>query len=365
MKRNIIFYLPRSASISTAFHDLLNRWQTYAHALVSTSSEVGYVEIVTDEIPPEGFDQTPLKCTYSSRFRLQQFLYLYRETKSSDSTMIISGNNFDALLISLFIRALCRNVNVQASIHMEIDAVERLSGLKGLVKKILMHLMIPRVDSLRLVRESESQKAIDLFGLQASQIVVCPVPIIQDSLIDLNDLSFTKPKSKTLGYVGRIHVERNPLLWTEIALGVLSEIEGLEIVVAGDGPLLSQMKSRLSCYSSQTTFLGNISSRDLLSVWKRLHTLLVTAPFESYGLAAREALLNGCFVVAPRIDTYLELEKLFTEGIYLYESKFEAEQIIKRLLSGALDVDEIRSLRETFLKKQDEFLHNLALSWIE
>lgn len=363
MNTRLIFYLPRAKSVSTTFDDLLVRWQIYAENAAQFSQRQVSLEFCTDR----SFEETSypnLRSLNSGNSRIAQFLFLYREMKKDNcSKILISANNYDALLISILVRTLSRKVKVQASLHMEVSAINKMVGWRGTVKRFLLNHLIPQVDSLRLVRTSEASRAIERFNLRMNQVVVCPLPVSPNHLLSLEQLSSSLPRNQVIGYVGRIHEERNPLLWVDLASKILASKPSCKLLVAGDGPLRQVMQSRLSPFSNRVYFKGSLNSNDIAINWARVKTLLITAPFESYGMAAREALLNGCFVVAPDIEAYRELKELVPLGLSLYCNQSEALSSIDRTLRDSFSLNDIQSFREAFFIEQKRYLHNLASSW--
>lgn len=364
MSKRIILYLPRSKSIATNFQDFLDRWEIYTKALRRVSEDGNNIEILTD-VSFDSLSRDGLKSLFVGKSRLRQVLYLYHKLKHYKSdTVLIAGNNFDALFICLSIRSICRRTHVQASLHMETSAIMRMSGTKGLVKRVVLRTLIPRVDSLRLVRKSEIDRAIENFKLRETQVVVCPLPISPGLTLDSRTLSLSQPRLGVLGYVGRIQEERNPLHWSKIATQALKAFGGLRLVIAGDGPMRAQMQSSLQPFLDRIIFKGKLENKELMNVWSEIHTLLVTAPYESYGLAAREALLNGCFVVAPNIEANRELRELMPSGVRLYETFSEAVNEVKISLEQTLNLEKVESFRVSFWEQQQRSLEDLARSWI-
>ncbi len=336
----------------------------YVKALRRVSENGNCIEILTD-VSFDSLSHGGLKSLFVGKSRLRQALYLYHEIKQCDSeTVLIAGNNFDALFTCLSIRSICHRMQVQASLHMETSAIKRMSGLKGLVKRVVLRTLIPRVDSLRLVRRSEINRAIENFNLKETQVVVCPLPISPDLTLDSHTLSISQPRLGVLGYVGRIQEERNPLDWSKIATQALEAFAGLRLVIAGDGPMRAQLQSSLQPFLDRIIFKGKLENKELMNVWSEIHTLLVTAPYESYGLAAREALLNGCFVVAPNIEANRELRELMPSGVRLYENFSEAITEVMITLNQTFNLEEVESFRVSFWEQQQHSLEVLAKSWI-
>lgn len=353
----VYFYLPRCNSISTPLSEFVVRWNEYAKSLKKIGVTGSSVTLLMDDSVPEN-TWGDVSIVRLRKNRIIQFFQLaIRFKRKNGKATLIAGNNYDALMSVIFLRKLNPKLKVQASLHVEIDAIRASAGLKATFKKYLLKKLIPMVDSLRLVRAQEIIKAQEFLGVAREQIVVCPIPItIPEDPIG--------PRGQGIGYLGRIHAERSPFFWSEVALAV-SELEPTSLFfVAGSGPDERDMRSLLSPLGSNVKFLGFITGSELKDFWLSIKVLLVTAPFESYGMAAREALLHGVMIVAPRLDTYLEIEQIAPSLVKLYLNKKEA---VSHVLSGVnvdLKAEEVAKFREFFRASQDEQMKSLAYSWL-
>lgn len=353
---SVYFYLPRCNSISTPLSEFLARWNVYSQSLRVLSGPASSITLLIDETAPiESIENLTLKKLKKNR--LLQFIQLVASVRhDGGKTTLIAGNNYDALLIVLIVRKLKPYVKVQASLHAEIDSILAVVGLKARFKRLLLGILLPRVDSLRLVRFQEIEKAMKQFGLMKSQIVVCPVPV------KLPEVSNNSNRN-TVGYLGRIHSERSPFTWSEIALAVSELKPNITFSIAGSGPDEREMRKLMSPLGSRAQFLGYLTGSELEKFWSSIGTLLLTAPFESYGLAAREALLRGVRVVAPRLDTYVELERVAPSFVKLFSNKEEAIAQIANNFEDVVNSEEVLAFRTLFETSQNQTLNSLATSW--
>jgi phosphatidylinositol alpha 1,6-mannosyltransferase len=114
-----------------------------------------------------------------------------------------------------------------------------------------------------------------------------------------------------VGYVGRVAHEKQINL-----LGRLSEVSGVRVVVAGDGPARRQLEKQLP----NVEFLGFRSGPELSRVFASLDVFVHTGAHETFCQSAQEALASGVPVVAPAAGGPLDLVDsgrtgyLFTPG---------------------------------------------------
>lgn len=101
-----------------------------------------------------------------------------------------------------------------------------------------------------------------------------------------------------VGYVGRLAAEKDVGL-----LAGLSDLPGVRLVVAGDGPRRAALQAQLP----GVPFLGFQSGAALSSTFASLDVFVHTGAHETFCQAAQEALASGVPVVAPAAGGLLDL----------------------------------------------------------
>ena len=96
---------------------------------------------------------------------------------------------------------------------------------------------------------------------------------------------------------------------------------------------------------------------------KNSKILLSTANSEGYGLAVREALSAGCFLVAYANSVTLNLQIAFPQLVFTFRNTDEAVELIYKLKSRVPDAAAVNGFRRKQLEENMASLQNLTDSW--
>jgi glycosyltransferase involved in cell wall biosynthesis len=126
-------------------------------------------------------------------------------------------------------------------------------------------------------------------GFRDDQIAVIPNPTsVRETILD-------RPVGEYVAFSGRVSPEKG----VDIFLAAASRMPDVPFKVAGDGPVLSEMRTRAP---RNVEFLGRLGSDELLTFYRRSRILAVPSLwFEPFGLVVVEAMALGVPVVASRI----------------------------------------------------------------
>jgi glycosyltransferase involved in cell wall biosynthesis len=285
--------------------------------------------------------------------------FLFFRTSGIRPRILISGDIYFGFLSTFLIKKLWLRINVPVQISVHGYYLET-RGLSKLIPSFLFRLYILKiynwVDSIRVVSNQLKLNLITMHGVTPSKIFVAPIPI------RLHEVQVVVNRKIDLLFVGRFHAERGIDLLTKICKNLQSDSVVSNIVLVGDGPLKLVTQQNLG-YSSYLTFKGYVSPHVLTNLMLDAKIVLSTAPLEGFGLAIREALASGCFVVARRNEVTADLNADFPSLIYLFDTEHEAFEIISSLLSVSVDFSETHRFRAQIEASNTSSLESLIGSW--
>ena len=216
-------------------------------------------------------------------------------------------------------------------------------------------------DSFRFVTNEQMQEMIKRNSRLRNRSFAVPLPTPLPRKI-----SSTPFGDNVIGYLGRIHPERNPELWIASIKELNIKRQDFHCVIAGSGPDENNFISKLVDLlgPARVTFRGHVSEHELDNFWNEITILLSTSNIESYGLAIREAILRGKRCVAVTSVGARDAKENFGEAISLAE--LDASDIANVLnvgitnRSNTVNIDAIKSKQEIM---NSEYVRELVNSW--
>jgi glycosyltransferase involved in cell wall biosynthesis len=237
--------------------------------------------------------------------------------------------------------------------------------LRNSFKNRLMYLLVKFSilfgDSFRFVTNEQMQEMIKRNSRLRNKSFAVPLPT------PLPGKTSTTPSGdNVIGYLGRIHPERNPKLWIASIKELNLKRQDFNCLIAGSGPgennFISELVDLLG--PARVTFKGHVSENELDNFWNEITILLSTSNIESYGLAIREAILRGKRCVAVTSVGARDAKENFGEAISLAE--LDASDIANVLnvgitnRSNTVNIDAIKSKQEIM---NSEYVRELVNSW--
>lgn len=122
-----------------------------------------------------------------------------------------------------------------------------------------------------------------------------------------------------IGFVGRLHPEKDPKLFCEIARFARKRTDKAEFHVFGDGPLYGILKKE---YSSAVIFHGRVVEQE--DIYNSIDLLLVTSPVENCPYAVLQAKSYGVPTVACSVGGISEIVEAEIDGILSRDRKIES-----------------------------------------
>ena len=263
---------------------------------------------------------------------------------------LIAGTPFQPFVIALILKLFIPRARVHTAIHGELGALKR-RGFSNLLKLYFLRLFLGRAHSIRFVSKKQADDAKKFVAFKKIKTFVAPIPYVADSVG-----SYRSSSSSLIAFVGRIQQERGVEEWIE----VVKPFNRKQLLIIGEGPQAPAMKTLLA----GATFTGALTNQEVQEKWAEIGVLLSTAPYESYGLAMREALLHGVPIVSKENAGAIELGQRYPNLIKLYKTRDQAQRYLKEFIEKPLDKKEFEAFRSDFFAEQDKSLILLAKVWL-
>ena len=234
---------------------------------------------------------------------------------------------------------------------------QRLNLRNFLFSKLASHTL-KQANQIRCVGKTQADKIISSYKIDPVKIVIAPIPTKDQETLPKWD----KPKTPVVTFLGRLHSERAIDAWAETAREVFEGRNDVNFLIIGDGPERGNFESRLKGIPvNQISFVGKLPNEEALELLAKSSLLLLTAPFESFGMAMVEAAKIGLPIVSKPTSGALDLCEGY-DSISLGNNSKE----LAKLTLAALNRETPGIISDPlFLQSENEAVEAIVHAWIK
>jgi len=358
-------YLPQEAN---ARKDLIERLSTYGKFINEYSQgECRGLKVLTSSSPisqqkgTKGISFIKFIAAPPSLIRYILFLKHYININEKTISVLVSSDPWVNLAI-IKIANLPKDLKVQVSLHGEpYLRVNYLGNYRNLIKHLWLKIILKRIDSIRVVSQNQISEISRAYSVHPSKIFVAPIPVKVPNKIEFRN------DSKTIVFLGRMHPERGIKMWVEMVLKLYEIRQDFDLLIIGDGVDRDFFQKSLdnSGVNIKYMFAGWVEQKFIAKYLKKAKVLLNTAQTESFGLAMREAQINGIPIVSLRTTGATANFKLFNRGIFIFDELESGLRYLSDCLDNSTAIIDIKKVRKSQELQNDESLVAIAKSWIK
>ena len=242
--------------------------------------------------------------------------------------LVVVGDPWKSGLLGvLMMRIKYKRVPFQLQIHADYAAPGwKSQTLRNFFKYKLAQWVVSKYKFIRVV--SKNQATSINFGPEQ---MVEVIPVSLSKKIGASRQKFTLTET-SFGFFGRLHKDRGTELLIYVFQRLLERNPDVNLVIGGDGPERTRiLKTLVDRFPRQVTYLGEVSQVESDRFWNQVNVFISLAPFESYGRAIRESILNSCPVLALPSSGALDLaERVGDKWIALIHPSDSPDQILDK-----------------------------------
>ena len=371
MKKEVFYHFWKPERIATPIPELLFRLNLYAEAYTKKSRGNTLNVLIKDKdlshvSHPNTYTGINFVVVHYARnnvvnlFRMQKRIRHICPTPS----LFIPNDPYRSFALMFLLKAFFFNgVKIQLQLHGTIPRGFALS-LRTQAMRSAAVCAILLSHSIRTVSESDFKRLSSFQILKKKEIFYAPVPVS----LPYKFKGFSNTRiQKNIIFLGRIHEERGIDMLIEVVKACNFSNSNHVFHIVGDGPRLTDLKHKLETQTSDGScvFYGEIHGEGLINVLQDMDALLSCAPKESYGLAMREALMEGVPVIALANDATHKLKVQFKDHVALFESVSEAVRLLfDQVESLKISEEQTARIRETLFLENLANIDSVAKSWI-
>jgi glycosyltransferase involved in cell wall biosynthesis len=181
------------------------------------------------------------------------------------------------------------------------DLAHSSSSATGTVKRLLRRYYARRFDLFVLASQLEARDSLRADNHGSPRTTVVPHPIFDETAVQPAP-NTKKPFSSglALGYLGRLHAKKNVGVILQAMRGT---DENITLSVAGGGAEFASLKALSASLGldHRVTWSGFVDGDRKLDFLHDINVLLMPSEYESFGMAAAEAMSHGVpVIVSPQ-----------------------------------------------------------------
>lgn len=153
-------------------------------------------------------------------------------------------------------------------------------------------------------------------------------------------------ETKIISFVARMAPEKNPFLFVDIARGILAKnsTASLRFVMAGYGPLLGSVKSKIRDYGLEDHFVLPGAVTNIGELLVDSFALILVSRHEGIPLAIQEAMLMNVPVISTRVGAIYEIIKDGSNGFLIPKDENLVDNAVARVQHLLDREDEYRAM---------------------
>lgn len=273
--------------------------------------------------------------TFENRSKTKTlFKLLLSLIKLNYKKLVVGGWELPEFWLAIFLTG--KNKNCLALESSDTDS--ETGSLKGFVKRVFLSRIV------MVFASGQKQKILlNKLGYKGEVIITKGVGLMNHKPYE----KINKIFSGNFLYVGRLSEEKNIFLLLE----AFKELPKYTLTIAGDGPLLAELKK---VASQNVKFLGHISNEEIDKVYLLADALILPSTKEPWGLVVEEALYYGLpVIISSNVGCNQDLVLNKINGL-IFESA--SKQALKQaIIELAGNYSNFKLQAEKFdLKKKDE-----------
>lgn len=264
-------------------------------------------------------------------------LGLVRRVCRNISAQILHANNL-FYFTTIAACASKKSTNARLVTNLHLGSLTELAGkmrlLATVYEKTLGQWVLANSDRVVAVSQSVKQYAENL-GVPPLKISLVP------NAVDIQKFSprigTRDEKTVRVAFIGRLVANKGPQYLVEATQRILRDAEHVEFLVVGNGPMLEQLRARVSRLglTANVHFMGTVPN--IADFLKTCDILVRPSLTEGMPLTVLEAMATGIPTVASRVGGTTEIVHDGIDG-FLVEPK-NVDELSSKLLRLVRDVD--------------------------